>query len=56
MMEGEHNKIKKIKLNQKYNSILNHSINPDLTSQHKINLIHGKQSYENELVVFLHKS
>ncbi|WP_341654578.1 GTP cyclohydrolase I FolE [Blattabacterium cuenoti] len=46
MMEEKHNKIKKIKLNQKYNSILNHSINPDLTSQNNVYFMSDEEKIE----------
>ncbi|WP_341661954.1 GTP cyclohydrolase I FolE [Blattabacterium cuenoti] len=46
MMEGKHNKIKKRKLNQKYNSILNHSINPDFTSQNNVCFMSDEEKIE----------
>nr|WP_185856810.1 GTP cyclohydrolase I FolE [Blattabacterium cuenoti] len=46
MMEEKHNKIKKIKLNQKYNSILNHSINPDLISQNNVGFMNDEEKIE----------
>ncbi|BAR91828.1 GTP cyclohydrolase I FolE [Blattabacterium cuenoti] len=46
MMEEKHNKIKKKKLNQKYNSILNHSINPDLTSQNNVCFMSDEEKIE----------
>ncbi len=45
-MEGKHNKIKKRKLNQKYNSILNHSINPDFTSQNNVCFMSDEEKIE----------
>ncbi len=45
-MEEKHNKIKKIKLNQKYNSILNHSINPDLISQNNVGFMNDEEKIE----------
>ncbi|BAM99371.1 GTP cyclohydrolase I FolE [Blattabacterium cuenoti] len=46
MMEEKHNKIKKKKLNQKYNSILNHSINSDLTSQNNVYFMSDEEKIE----------
>ncbi|WP_341657263.1 GTP cyclohydrolase I FolE [Blattabacterium cuenoti] len=46
MMEGKHNKIKKRKLNQKDNSILNHSINPDFTSQNNVRFMSDEEKIE----------
>ncbi|WP_341665461.1 GTP cyclohydrolase I FolE [Blattabacterium cuenoti] len=46
MIEGKHNKIKKRKLNQKYNSILNHSINPDFTSQNNVCFMSDEEKIE----------
>ncbi len=45
-MEGKHNKIKKRKLNQKDNSILNHSINPDFTSQNNVRFMSDEEKIE----------
>ncbi len=45
-MEEKHNKIKKRKLNQKYNSILNHSINPDLTSKNNVCFMNDEDKIE----------
>ncbi len=46
-MEGkQHNKIKKRKLNPKYNSILTHSINPDFTSQNNVYFMSDEEKIE----------
>ncbi|WP_341657822.1 GTP cyclohydrolase I FolE [Blattabacterium cuenoti] len=54
MKEEKHNKIKKIKLNQKYNSILNYSINPDLTSQNNICFMSDEEKIEKIKKHFFH--